>query len=83
MKLPHVRVQALLIAVAVVALLIWGVKMGLRSHDSDRRATQYAKDERGWRSIAARNRGWQKWGNQSADYYARLARNSRRAMWRP
>jgi len=83
MRLPRFRVRTLMVAVVVAALLIWGSMMGSRSYEHDRLARIYGTHERGWREIAARDRGWATFGSQCAEYYAQLARKYRRAMWRP
>src|SRR5262249_14176075 len=81
MRLPRFRLRTLMIAVAVVALLVWCAMMGVRSYDYYRRATIYGANERGWRYMAVRDRGDPArarsvsaiWGLQIADYYAPLA----------
>ncbi len=83
MRLPHFRVRTLMLAVGVVALLLWGAKMGFRSYGYSRLAREYGTQERHWREIAARNRGWADFGSQCAEYYAQLARKYRRATWNP
>ena len=83
MRMPRFRVRTLMLAVGVVALLVWGAMMGTRSYDYYRRARIFGEYERGWRKIAARDRGWAKFGSQCAEYYAPLVRKYRRAMWRP
>jgi hypothetical protein len=83
MKLPRFRVRTLLIAVAVVAVLVWSAKVGLRSHDYHRRATEYAKYETRMEEHRRQEPRLGQMETQSADYYARLARNSREAMVRP
>jgi hypothetical protein len=72
-----------MVAVVVVALLVWGAMMGTRSYDYYRHATIFGANERGWREIADRDRGWAKFGSECAEYYAQLALKYRRAMWRP
>jgi hypothetical protein len=77
-----------MVLVFVVALLMWGGIMGLRSYVYYRLATFYSTQERAWRMMAKRDRGSPrsiaaKWGVQTADFYAPLARKYRRAMWRP
>jgi hypothetical protein len=91
MRLPRFRVRTLMLAVGVVALLVWGAMMGTRSYDYYRLARFYSSQERGWREGAARARGNPSeartveavYGKQNADYYAPLAEKYRRAMWRP
>jgi hypothetical protein len=87
MRLPRfrVRVRTLMLAVAVVALLVWGAMMGTQSYDYYRRAREYGANERGWREIAARKRGssMARFASECAEYFAPLARKYRRAMWRP
>ena len=83
MRLPHFQVRTLMLAVGGVALLLWGAKMGSRSYDYSRLAKEYGTQERHWREIAARDRGWAAFGSQCAEYHAQLARKYRRATWRP
>jgi hypothetical protein len=77
------RVRTLMAAVGVVALLIWGSKMGLRSYDYYRRATFFASEEYSWRESAARDRFRAQVCLECAEYFAQLTRKYRRAMWRP
>ena len=77
------RVHTLMAAVGVVALLIWGAMMGLRSYDYYRRASKYSLEERVWRESTARGDWRREVGSECADYFARLAEKYRRAMWRP
>ena len=42
MRTMRFRVRTLMAAVGVVALLIWGAMMGLRSYDYYRRASTYS-----------------------------------------
>jgi hypothetical protein len=79
-----------MVAVGIVALLVWGAMMGTRSYHYGMRARIYGTQERLWREIAKRDldRGSTRtiaarWGLQIAAYYAPLARKYRRAMWRP
>jgi hypothetical protein len=83
MRLPRFRVRTLMLAVAAVALLVWGGMMGVRSYDYSRRARFYGEQERGWREIAARNRLRPEFSRECAEYFAQLTRKYRRAMWRP
>ena len=88
MRLLRFRVRTLMIAVGVVALLLWGATTGTRSYVYYGLATDYGRYERQWREMAARDRGVPrsvaaKWGPQIAEYYAPLARKYRRAMWHP
>jgi len=91
MRLPRFRVRTLMVLVGVVALLIWGTMMGVRSFNYYWLARTYAAYERGWRESAESDRGNPArsrsvgvvYGRQIADYYAPLARKYRRAMWRP
>lgn len=91
MRLPRFRVRTLMIAVGVVALLIWGAMMGTRSYIYYTLARTYGTNERQWREMAVRDRGNPtrlrsvavRWGPQIAEFYAPLARKYRRAMWRP
>ena len=91
MRRPHFRVRTLMVVVAVVALLVWGTMIGLRSYGYYRLARYYSFQERGWREGAARARGNPAqartveavYGPQMVEYYAPLAAKYRRAMWRP
>ena len=85
MRLPHFRVRTLMIAVGVVALLIWGAMMASQSYDYYRRAREYGAQERGWREIASRNRPpeWKQFHSECVQYFARLSAKYRQAMWRP
>jgi hypothetical protein len=91
MRLPRFRVRTLMLAVGVVALLIWGAMLGTRSYVYYRLATTYGTYERQWREMHVRDRGILtrarsiavKWGPQIAEFYAPLAQKYRRAMWRP
>jgi hypothetical protein len=83
MRLPHFRVRTLMLAVGVVALLVWGAMMGTRSYVYYRLAREFSAQERGWRENAARHRWRAEFGSQCAEYYALLVRKYRRAMWRP
>jgi hypothetical protein len=91
MRLPRFRVRTLMLAVGVVALLIWGAMLGTRSYVYYRLAMTYGTYERQWREMAVRDRGIPtrkrsiavKWGPQIAEFYAPLAQKYRRAMWRP
>jgi hypothetical protein len=83
MRLPNFRVRTLMIAVGVVALLLWGSMMGTRSYSYFSRAREFSELERGWRSIAARRPESAKFGLECAEYYALLVRKYRRATWRP
>jgi hypothetical protein len=91
MRLPRFRVRTLMLAVGVVALLIWGAMLGTRSYVYYRLARTYGTYERQWRYMAVRDRGdptrtrgiAANWGPQIADFYAPLAQKYRKAMWRP
>jgi hypothetical protein len=79
-----------MLLVGVVALLVWGTMMGRLSFFYYQRARTYSLQERGWRESAQRDLAQGNTrtiaattGLQSADYYGRLARKYRRAMWRP
>jgi hypothetical protein len=89
-RLPRFRVRTLMVLVGVVALLIAGSMMGLRSYVYYRLASTYSRYERDWRIMARRDldRGdtrsvSARWGLQIAEFYAPLAQKYRRAMWRP
>jgi hypothetical protein len=91
MRLPHFRVRTLMLAIALLALLVWGALMGTRAYDYGRLAREYGFLERTWRQHAVRDRAIPGrgrsvaavWGPEIAAYYAPLARKYRRAMWRP
>jgi hypothetical protein len=85
---PKFTVKRLMIAVGLVAVLLWGAMMGVRSYVYWRLARDYGSYERGWREMAVKDRGIPgsiaaRWGPQIAEYYAPLSRKYRRAMWRP
>jgi hypothetical protein len=82
-RLPRFRVRTLLVLVAGAAVLIWGLMMGARSFEFYRRAREHGANERGWREIAARGRRDAKFASECTEYFARLTRKYRRAMWRP
>ena len=77
------RVRALMAAVGVVALLIWGAMLGLRSYDYYRRARFYAFQEYGWRETAISGQFPADSRSERAEYFAQLTRKYRRAMWCP
>jgi hypothetical protein len=89
-KLPRLRVRTYMLLVGVVALLVWGTMIGVRWCEYYRRAWIYSIQEHDWREMAQRDL---RQGNtrtiaatsglQVADYYGRLVRKYRRAMWRP
>jgi hypothetical protein len=83
MRLPDFRVRTLMVVVGVVALLIWGARMGAQSYDYYRRASHYSFEERGWRDAAVSGGFRREVRSECADYFARLAGKYRRAMWRP
>ena len=90
MRLPRLRVRTYMLLVAVVALLVWGTMMGGLSYLYYQRARSYSIQERYYRERAQRDLAQgntrtieARWGLQTADYYARLVRKYRRAMWRP
>jgi hypothetical protein len=80
-----------MLAVAIVALLVYGAIMTSRSYVYARLAEEYGRQERAWRENAVRDRANPAsarsvaavWGLEVADYYAPLAQKYRRAMWRP
>jgi hypothetical protein len=83
MRMPRFRVRTLMLAVGLVAVLVWAAMMGSRSYDYYRRARFCSFAERGWRESTARGRWRREIGSECADYYAQLASKYRRAMWRP
>lgn len=83
MHVPRFGVRTLMIAVCLVALLIWGATMGTRSYVYSMRAREFEFQERGWRQSAAKGHLGVEFCLQCADYFAELSRKYRRAMWRP
>lgn len=83
MRLPRFRVRTLMIAVGVLALVIWAAMMAARSYDYYRLAREYSANERGWREIAAREPGSPEFRRECVEYFAQLTAKYRRAMWRP
>jgi hypothetical protein len=91
MRIPHFRVRTLMLAVALVALLLWGAMMGMRSFVSFRLAMQYGRDARFWSEMAARDRASPTSsrsvaavsGPEISEYLGSLSQKHRRAMWRP
>jgi hypothetical protein len=90
MRLPRLRVRTYMLLVGVVALLVWATMIGVRWYEYSRRATIYSFQERHWRENAHRDLHQRNTrtiaatsGLQAADYYGRLVRKYRRAMWRP
>jgi hypothetical protein len=81
--LPRFRVRTLMLAVVVVALLLWGVMMGSRSYDYYQRARIYGSHERGWRESARNRFGEVNFAAECAAYYALLAQKYRRATLHP
>lgn len=91
MRLPHFRVRTLMLTVGVVALLVWGAMMAIRSYVYHGLASEYGLQERLWREHAVRDRRDPAsarsvaavWGPEIAEDRATLARKYRRAMWHP
>ncbi len=83
MRLPRFHVRTLMIAVGVVALLVWGAMLGTRSYDDYLRVRRYDLEERVWRETAAKGRFPVEVCSRCADYLAQLSRKYRRAMRRP
>jgi hypothetical protein len=85
MRLSHFRIRTLMLAVGVVALLVWGAMMGSQAYDYYRRAWDYGAKERGRREIASRNR-WperKQFHSECVQYFGQLAGKYRQSMWRP
>jgi hypothetical protein len=74
-----------MVAVVVVAFLIWGSMMASRSFVYYQRAEEYGEQERGWRRIADGHDqpGGQKFRLECVAYFALLAAKYRHAMWHP
>ena len=88
MKRPHLprlrlRVRTLIVLVALVAVLIWGVMMGSRSLDYARLASQYGDQERHWRREATQGDFRREFCIECAAYFAQLTAKYRQAMWHP
>ena len=83
MRMPNFRVRTLMIAVGIVALIVWGGMMSVRSYDYYRRAREYGTQERGWRRIASQGGGDTKFASECTEYFTLLTAKYRRAMWRP
>jgi hypothetical protein len=90
MRLPRLRVRTYLLLVGVVALLVWGTRTGILWYVYYQRVRIYSFQERILRENAQRDLAQGNtrtvdamYGLQTADYYARLVRKYRRAMWRP
>ena len=81
MRLPSFRVRTLILVVGLVALLLWGAIMGLRSSEYYRLARFYEFQGQQWRF----NRGhWDaKLISEITEYFAELSRKYHQAMWRP
>ena len=83
MRTMQLRVRTLMLAVGVVALLVWGAMMGSRSYDYYRRAKFYSFEEYGWRETAVSGQFPADSRSERAEYFAELKRKYRNAMWRP
>ena len=83
MRLPNFRIRTLMLAVGVVALLIWAAIMGPRSSDYAKRARDYDVQERAWREITDQGDFPREFCAECAAYFAQLAAKYRQAMWRP
>ena len=85
MRLPRFRVRTLMIAVGVLALLIWGAMLGARSYGYYRRAMEYGTQERGWRDILSRDiqPDQKQFHSDCVQYFTMLSAKYRKAMWRP
>jgi hypothetical protein len=90
MRLPRLRVRTYMLLVGVMALLVWGTMMGRLTYVYYQRARIYSVQARDWEEMAHRDIGQGNTrtiaatsGLQAADYYRRLVRKYRRAMWRP
>jgi hypothetical protein len=82
MRLPRFRARTLMLAVGIVALLLWGGMLGFRSYIYHSLPREYGRQERFWREHALRDRAIPArtrsiaalWGIEIADYYAPLVR---------
>ena len=94
MKLPNYRVRTLMMAVVMVALLMWGTRLGWRAFQYDQTFRYCSQQERGWRSIAGRRQAelaivgkadpaMAKFAAECAEYYAGLTQKYDQARWRP
>ena len=85
MRLPRMTTRRWMMAVAIVALLVWSALMGVRAYDYYRLARYFGEQEHGWREIASRNR-WpeqNQFHSECIQYCAMLSAKYRQAMWRP
>lgn len=90
MQIPRFSVRALMVGVGIAAVVTWGGIMVWRSLAYSRLANQYSFQEKGWREIAEKRHGSEKWdargvafASECAEYFAMLTEKYRRAMWRP
>ena len=74
-----------MIAVGVVALLIWGAMLASKSYDYYSRAREFGAQERGWREIASRDgvTDQKQFHSDCVQYFEQLSAKYRQAMWRP
>jgi hypothetical protein len=85
MRLPRMTTRRLMVLVAIVASLVWGAMMGVRSYDCYRIARYFGDQERGWRIIASRKEDPKQaqFHSECIQYCAMLSAKYRLAMWRP
>jgi hypothetical protein len=74
-----------MLAVAVVAFLIWGAMMASKSFVYYQRAREYGEKESGWRRIddSPHQPGGPEFRLRCVDYFASLAAKYRHATWHP
>ena len=90
MRLPTYRVRTLMMAFVLVALLMWGTRLGWRAFQYDQTFRYCSQQERGWLSIAVRRQadlaiagkadpGMANFAAKCAEYYAGLRQKYRQA----
>lgn len=83
MRLPHFRVRMLMVVVGVVAFLLWGAMMGLRSYEYYRLSRYYDLQQDGWRRSDSSGNLPTAFRSECVEYFGQLTRKYRRAMWHP